>query len=78
MFYRSIVPRIAFRTDAGSWTHEQVHDGAGRLAMVLAARGVRPGGRVLVILPDGVAFVETFLALASALGTTCEALLTEP
>lgn len=45
-------------------THAEVHGLGARLATVLAERGVRPGDRVLLALPDGVELVALFLALA--------------
>jgi fatty acid CoA ligase FadD22 len=46
------------------WTHREVHDLGARTASVLAARGVGPGDRVLMALPDGIGWVATFLATA--------------
>jgi len=42
-------------------THGEVHDGAARLASMLAGHGVRRGDRVLLALPDGVEFAWAFL-----------------
>jgi fatty acid CoA ligase FadD22 len=56
--------RTALHTADRDWTHGEVHDLAARAATVLAGRGVRPGDRVLVALPDGVGWVVAFLALA--------------
>ena len=41
-----------------------MHDLAARAATVLAEHGVRPGDRVLLALPDGIAWVTAFLAVA--------------
>ncbi|MCY9783674.1 AMP-binding protein [Nocardiopsis sp. EMB25] len=67
--------RPAFHEGERTWTHAQVHDLAARAATVLADRGVRPGTRVLVAVPDGIAWVTAFLATAR-LGAT--AVLTNP
>lgn len=61
--------RPAFYTDGRTWTHGQVHDLAARAATVLADHGVRPGGRVLIALPDGIGWVAAFLGTA-CLGAT--------
>ncbi|MEU3377987.1 AMP-binding protein [Streptomyces caelestis] len=49
---------------ARAWTHGEVHDLAARAATVLAGHGVRPGDRVLLALPDSLAWVTAFLATA--------------
>lgn len=46
------------------WTHGDVHAAAARCAGVLAGYGVGPGDRVLLALPDGAAWVVSFLACA--------------
>ncbi|MFI6930093.1 AMP-binding protein [Streptomyces sp. NPDC050287] len=56
--------RAAFRQGHRVWTHGEVHALAGRAAGVLAEQGVRPGDRVLLALPDGIAWVTAFLATA--------------
>ncbi|GLH99330.1 AMP-binding protein [Phytohabitans aurantiacus] len=56
--------RPAFLTGSRAWKHGEVHDLAARAATVLAARGVRPGDRVLLALPDGIGWVTAFLATA--------------
>ncbi|MFD5752764.1 AMP-binding protein [Streptomyces sp. NPDC127033] len=61
--------RPAFHQEHRVWTHGEVHDLAARAATVLADRGVAPGDRVLLALPDSIAWVTTFLALAR-LGAT--------
>ncbi|MEV7090767.1 AMP-binding protein [Streptomyces sp. NPDC093085] len=61
--------RPAFHQDHRVWTHGEVHDLAARCATVLAHRGVGPGDRVLLALPDSIAWVATFLAVAR-LGAT--------
>ncbi|MEV7861744.1 benzoate-CoA ligase family protein [Streptomyces hirsutus] len=56
--------RVAFHQGHRVWTHGEVHALAARAAGVLAERGVRPGDRVLLALPDGIAWVTAFLATA--------------
>ncbi|MEU0070876.1 AMP-binding protein [Streptomyces sp. NPDC006332] len=56
--------RAAFHQGHRVWTHGEVHDLAARAATVLAEHGVRPGDRVLLALPDGIAWVTAFLATA--------------
>ncbi|BAC68887.1 acyl-CoA synthase [Streptomyces avermitilis] len=56
--------RPAFRQGHQVWTHGEVHDLAARTATVLAEHGVRPGDRVLLALPDSLAWVTAFLATA--------------
>ncbi|MFD7404001.1 benzoate-CoA ligase family protein [Streptomyces sp. NPDC059866] len=56
--------RAAFHQGHRTWTHGEVHDLAARAATVLAGHGVRPGDRVLLALPDSVAWVTAFLAAA--------------
>jgi len=47
-------------------TYKQVANGACRLAGVLRQCGVRPEERVLIVLPDGFAFAETFFGVLRA------------
>jgi 4-hydroxybenzoate adenylyltransferase len=61
--------RPAFHQDHRVWTHGEVHGLAARAATVLAGCGVTAGERVLMALPDSIAWVTTFLALAR-LGAT--------
>ncbi|MGW2641395.1 AMP-binding protein [Streptomyces sp. NPDC001348] len=56
--------RTAFHQGHRIWTHGEVHALAARAASVLAGAGVRPGDRVLLALPDGIAWVTAFLATA--------------
>ncbi len=56
--------RAAFHQGHRAWTHGEVHDLGARAATVLAERGVRPGDRVLIALPDGIAWVAAFLGAA--------------
>ncbi|MDH6624985.1 fatty acid CoA ligase FadD22 [Streptomyces sp. LBL] len=56
--------RAAFHQGHRVWTHGEVHALAARAAGVLAEHGVRPGDRVLLALPDGIAWVTAFLATA--------------
>ncbi|MER7169562.1 AMP-binding protein [Micromonospora sp. NPDC000207] len=56
--------RPATYEPTGVHTHGQVHDLAARAATVLARHGVGPSARVLVAMPDSVAWYVTFLATA--------------
>ncbi|GGL57048.1 AMP-binding protein [Planomonospora parontospora] len=56
--------RPAFHTPGRSWAHGEVHALAASAASVLAERDVRPGDRVLIAVPDGIAWVTAFLAAA--------------
>ncbi|MEV6478765.1 benzoate-CoA ligase family protein [Streptomyces sp. NPDC051576] len=56
--------RAAFHQGHRTWTHGEVHALAARAATVLAGHGVRPGDRVVLALPDGIAWVTAFLAAA--------------
>lgn len=56
--------RAAFLQDHRVWTHGEVHDLGARAATVLAGHGVRAGDRVLLALPDSIAWVTAFLAVA--------------
>jgi benzoate-CoA ligase family protein len=56
--------RVAFLVEGRAHSHGEVHDGAARTATLLARRGVRPGDRVLIALPDGVEFAWAFLGAA--------------
>lgn len=53
--------RTAFLVDATAVSHDEVHDGAARAAAVLAGLGVGCGDVVLIVLPDGIEFVWSFL-----------------
>ncbi|MGW0706203.1 AMP-binding protein [Streptomyces sp. NPDC002643] len=61
---RGWTPRPAFYQGHRAHTHGEIHDLASRAATVLSEHGVRPGDRVMLALPDSVAWVTTFLALA--------------
>lgn len=56
--------RAAFHQGHQVWTHGEVHALGARAAGVLADHGVRGGDRVLLALPDGIAWVTAFLAVA--------------
>jgi fatty acid CoA ligase FadD22 len=45
-------------------THGDVHDGAARMASLLARQGVGPRDRVLIVMPDGLELVWAFLGTA--------------
>jgi crotonobetaine/carnitine-CoA ligase len=55
--------RVFLRFGDASWTFGAACDAVARLAGGLAARGVRPGDRVAVMLPNSPEFVFTSLAL---------------
>ncbi|CAM5694997.1 benzoate-CoA ligase family protein [Streptomyces aurantiogriseus] len=61
---RGWTERVAFRQGHRVWTHGEVHTLAARAASVLREHGVRPGDRVVLALPDGVAWVTAFLGIA--------------
>ncbi|MGW5656336.1 AMP-binding protein [Streptomyces humi] len=56
--------RPAFHQGHRVFTHGEVHDLGARTATVLAGHGVGPGDRVVLALPDSIAWVVAFLALA--------------
>ncbi|MFC4499675.1 MULTISPECIES: benzoate-CoA ligase family protein [Streptomyces] len=56
--------RAAFHQGHRTWTHGEVHDLAARVSGVLADEGVRAGDRVVLALPDSIAWVAAFLGVA--------------
>jgi 4-hydroxybenzoate adenylyltransferase len=52
----------AYLVDDQHYSYAEVYRGAWATAGVLAAEGVGPGDRVLIVLPDGIDFVWSFLA----------------
>ncbi|MEU3334346.1 benzoate-CoA ligase family protein [Streptomyces sp. NPDC006668] len=62
--WRGWTGRPAFHQGHRVWTHGQVHALAAKAATVLEEHGVRPGDRVVLALPDGIAWVTAFLATA--------------
>ncbi|MET9906753.1 benzoate-CoA ligase family protein [Streptomyces sp. NPDC006476] len=62
--WRGWTDRPAFHQGHRVWTHGQVHALAAKAATVLDGHGVRPGDRVVLALPDGIAWVTAFLATA--------------
>ena len=52
---------VAFVDGTRAVTHAEVHDGGARAAAHLARLGVARGDAVLLVLPDGLAFVWAFL-----------------
>jgi len=58
-----VADRIALIDDQGSITYRDAEQASNRLARWLAARGVRRGDRVALILPNGTAFIVVELAI---------------
>ncbi|MFD9391782.1 AMP-binding protein, partial [Streptomyces sp. NPDC060000] len=56
--------RAAFHQGHQVWTHGEAHGLGARAARVLTDHGVRAGDRVLLALPDGIAWVAAFLGVA--------------
>src|SRR5206468_4786658 len=54
--------RVALVFDGVERTHRALHERAARVAGALAARGVRAGDRVAMLLHNGLEFPETLLA----------------
>jgi fatty-acyl-CoA synthase len=54
--------RVALVFDGVQRTHAELHERAARVAGALAARGVRAGDRVAMLLQNGLEFPETMLA----------------
>ncbi len=52
----------AFVVGERTWTHAEVHRGAAQASVALAAVGVAPGDRVMIVVGDGIEAVWTFLA----------------
>jgi fatty acid CoA ligase FadD22 len=61
--------RTAVITEDRSWTFGEVYDLAARAATVLDRRGVGPGSRVVIALPDDIGWVVAFLSCARIGGT---------
>jgi benzoate-CoA ligase family protein len=55
--------RRALLTEAGSRSYGEVHEDAGRFAVLLTDSGVVPGDRVLIALPDGVDYVAALFGV---------------
>ncbi|WP_217235730.1 class I adenylate-forming enzyme family protein [Streptomyces sp. AC555_RSS877] len=55
--------RTAYLQGTHRYSYGEVYDQARRTAAALRGRGIRRGDRVLLALPDSVAFVVTFLAV---------------
>lgn len=70
--------KAALRWGGGEWTYADVVRESNRLAHVLRDRGVRPGDRVLIVLPDVPAFAASFFGTLKAGGvvTMANGLLT--
>jgi O-succinylbenzoic acid--CoA ligase len=53
---------VALETSDGSWTYAQLLSAASAAAAALSTRGVRPGERVAIALPPGLAFAQALHA----------------
>lgn len=53
----------------GSWTYSQLDDEINRLAELLTGAGLGAGDTVAIVLPNGLAFLATFMAVTRAGGT---------
>jgi len=53
--------RTAYLVDDATVSYAELHAGSARFAGGLAARGVKPGDRVLLVLPDSVELVQAVL-----------------
>ena len=71
--------RTAFRVDGRDVSYAEVSRLVARTASGLRARGVRPGDRVALVLPDSLAFVATFLGALriGAIAVTLSTYLTD-
>ena len=58
--------KVALWVGSDTRTFAQVSEGAARVAGALRDAGVRPEERVLIVLPDGFAFAETFFGVLRA------------
>lgn len=57
--------RAAVTTEAGSWTYGELGDLVGHVSARLAAAGVEPGSRVVLLMDNGVGYLAADLAIAS-------------
>src|SRR4249920_827616 len=60
--------KVAIRSGEETRTFEQVSTRAKLVAAALRRAGVRPEERVLIVLPDGIEFVETWFGVLRAGG----------
>ncbi|MFE3788251.1 AMP-binding protein [Streptomyces goshikiensis] len=58
---RGWMERPAYFVDEDVHRYEDVYAGAARAAAAYASRGLGPGARILLALPDGIEFVRAFL-----------------
>jgi acyl-coenzyme A synthetase/AMP-(fatty) acid ligase len=63
--------KVAVRVGEQAWTFAEVSAAAARGAAALRRRGVRQEDRVLLVLPDGMAFVAAWFAVLRAGGVFC-------
>lgn len=58
----------AIEPDIGSWSYAQLDDEVDRLAGLLAGAGLQRGDVASIVLPNGLAFLATFMAITRAGG----------
>ncbi|MEV6848430.1 AMP-binding protein [Actinoplanes sp. NPDC051411] len=58
--------RTAVHSEVGSWSYARLFDTAARVTTMLRRHGVLPRDRVLIALPNSIAWVVAFLAVARA------------
>lgn len=63
--------RVALYFGHHTYTYAEVADRALRVAAALGQRGLRPGERVYLVLPDGPAFAWSFFGALAAGGVVC-------
>jgi long-chain acyl-CoA synthetase len=71
---------VALRAGGTEWSYEHLRDGAARLAGSLAAAGIAPGDRIMLVAPSVPEFVAAYLGIhaAGAIAVTPNAMSTVP
>jgi long-chain acyl-CoA synthetase len=71
---------VALRAGETEWSYERLRDGAARLAGGLAAAGIEPGDRILLVAPSVPEFVVAYLGIhaAGAVAVTPNVMSTVP
>ena len=71
---------VALRAGETEWSYERLREGAARLAGGLAAAGVEPGDRILLVAPSVPEFVAAYLGIhaAGAVAVTPNVMSTVP